>query len=485
MPAILASVVIIALGMAAVVVRGKGMLDIDFTGGTKAQVAFAGKDIRGEPINVALVRKMVSDWSNQVEKADGAALESLLGPETLLKLRQSVEAFPDGSLASASAEDLRLAKSLVDLPDVTITGIEPGYSEVERPLSYYLNTSNTEVEAVEAVLDRIFEGQLVHNSLTFSGKVEAVAPKDDPLVEAPATAGATDTAVATNPAWMGDLKFRFAVTQTQARDLLKPHLPADTAFSLSNPLHKAGTSNPFPDWKLVAEADEEKVLAALAAANTALAEVSYFPETTNIGGAVAGDASLNALFAFLAASAGIIIYVWIRFQKVAFGVGGVVAIVHDLLVSVGFLGLSLYLAPYLGWLGVEPFKINLEVVAALLTIMGFSINDTIVIFDRIREIRGKSPEVTTTMVNRAVNETLSRTIITSLTVFMTVIVMYFFGGHGSIHAFAYTMVVGVIAGTYSTVFIACPVMLATLKVRFTAAAVPRRAEGTGGLSPAA
>ena len=97
-------------------------------------------------------------------------------------------------------------------------------------------------------------------------------------------------------------------------------------------------------------------------------------------------------------------------------------------------------------------------VAALLTIVGFSINDTIVIFDRIREIRGKSTVITKDMINLSVNQTLSRTILTSGTVLIATVILYFAGGQG-IHAFAYTMLVGVISGTYSTVYIAAPIVL--------------------------
>ncbi len=135
-----------------------------------------------------------------------------------------------------------------------------------------------------------------------------------------------------------------------------------------------------------------------------------------------------------------------------------VALLHDVLVTVAFLAMSSYLSPYLGLLLVDPFKISLAVVAALLTIVGFSINDTIVVFDRIREVRGKSPELTEEMINLSVNQTLSRTLLTSGTVFIASIILYFVGGPG-IHAFAYTMVVGVIAGTYSSVYIAAPVLL--------------------------
>ena len=116
------------------------------------------------------------------------------------------------------------------------------------------------------------------------------------------------------------------------------------------------------------------------------------------------------------------------------------------------------MAPYLGWALVDDFKISLDVVAALLTIIGFSINDTIVIFDRLRELRGKSRFVTAEMIDRAVNQTLSRTILTSGTALLATIILYAYGGQG-IHAFAFTMLVGIITGTYSTIYIASPIVL--------------------------
>ena len=109
-------------------------------------------------------------------------------------------------------------------------------------------------------------------------------------------------------------------------------------------------------------------------------------------------------------------------------------------------------------LRLEAFQINLTIVAALLTIIGYSLNDTIVTFDRLREIKGKSPQLTPAMVNASVNQCLSRTILTALTVFIVVVILYFFGGEG-IQAFAFAFLVGVIAGTYSTVYIAAPVLL--------------------------
>jgi SecD/SecF fusion protein len=127
-------------------------------------------------------------------------------------------------------------------------------------------------------------------------------------------------------------------------------------------------------------------------------------------------------------------------------------------VTVACIALSTVVAPFLGWALVDDFKISLDVVAALLTIVGFSINDTIVIFDRMREIRGKSSSVTTAMVDRAINQTLSRTILTSGTALLAALILYGLGGQG-IHAFAFAILVGIVSGTYSTIFIASPIVL--------------------------
>jgi SecD/SecF fusion protein len=109
-------------------------------------------------------------------------------------------------------------------------------------------------------------------------------------------------------------------------------------------------------------------------------------------------------------------------------------------------------------LRIESFQINLTIVAALLTIIGFSVNDTIVTFDRLREIKGKTPQLSANMVNDSINQTLSRTLLTVTNVFIVVIVLYIYGGAG-LHSFAYAFLVGIIVGTYSSIYIAAPVLL--------------------------
>ena len=142
---------------------------------------------------------------------------------------------------------------------------------------------------------------------------------------------------------------------------------------------------------------------------------------------------------------GILIYVAVRYEF-SFAVGAVLAIIHDVLMTIG-------------WYCLSGREFNATTVAAILTIIGFSINDTIVIFDRIREdlklgVRGTFREV----MNQALNQTLSRTIITSGTVFLATFSLYIFGG-GAINDFAFTFLVGIITGTYSSIYIASALVL--------------------------
>jgi SecD/SecF fusion protein len=187
----------------------------------------------------------------------------------------------------------------------------------------------------------------------------------------------------------------------------------------------------------------------------------YFPIVDNIGSAVANDTRKWAVVALVSSWSLIILYLWIRFQGVAFGLAAVIALIHDVLVMLGAIAFSSYLAQIPGFsllTMIEPFKINLPIVAAFLTIIGYSVNDTIVVFDRIREIRGKSPTLTRQMVNDATNQTLSRTVLTSFTVMLVVVILYIFGGQ-AVHGFAFALIIGVLTGTYSSIYVAAPILL--------------------------
>ncbi|WP_169975366.1 protein translocase subunit SecD [Tautonia rosea] len=176
-----------------------------------------------------------------------------------------------------------------------------------------------------------------------------------------------------------------------------------------------------------------------------------FERLETFGGVVAGETRQKAIVAIVASWMIIIAYLWFRFQAVAYGFAAVIALIHDVLIALGAVALAGY-------------KIDLPMIAAFLTLIGFSVNDTIVIFDRIREIKGKSPNLTARLVNDAINMTLSRTILTSLTTWLVVVIFYGFGGEG-LAGFSFCLVIGFISGTYSTIFIAAPILIEWLGKR--------------------
>jgi SecD/SecF fusion protein len=175
---------------------------------------------------------------------------------------------------------------------------------------------------------------------------------------------------------------------------------------------------------------------------------------------LASNAQEIALYAILASWAALLFYLWFRFGSWTFGAATVLCLIHDLFFTLGVIAACHYVhGTWFGnLLGIGDFKIDLQTVAALLTLVGYSVSDTIVVFDRIREVRGKNPALTPQMINDSVNQTLSRTILSSLTVWVVVIVLYIFGGEG-VHLFAFVMIVGVVVGTYSSIYIASPLLL--------------------------
>ena len=173
------------------------------------------------------------------------------------------------------------------------------------------------------------------------------------------------------------------------------------------------------------------------------------PSTTSVGATIGIEIRRSAIIACLLSLFGILVYVAFRYEF-SFAVAAVVAVIHDVLLAIGCYCIAN---------GISGREFNATVVAAVLTIIGFSINDKIVIFDRIREdlklgVRGSFKEV----INQALNQTLSRTIITSGTVFLATGSLYVFGG-GVINDFAFTFLVGIITGTYSSIYIASALVL--------------------------
>jgi SecD/SecF fusion protein len=180
----------------------------------------------------------------------------------------------------------------------------------------------------------------------------------------------------------------------------------------------------------------------------------------NFDSALAAETRTRAIIAIVLSWGAILLYLWFRFGSWTFGVATVACLIHDLFFTLGIIALCHYLhGTAIGnFLLLEDFKLDLTGVAALLTLVGYSVSDTIVVFDRIREVRGKNPDLTPQMINDSVNQTLSRTLLTAFSVWLVVFVLYVWGGPG-VHLFSFVMVVGVIVGTYSSIYIASPLLL--------------------------
>jgi len=197
----------------------------------------------------------------------------------------------------------------------------------------------------------------------------------------------------------------------------------------------------------------------------ALKRDTSFSNVTVFNSQVSGTMQQQAVVAILLSLLAVIVYIWVRFGSIRYGLAAIVALVHDVSVALGLVALAGLAynklgaeSPIVTFLQLEPFKINLAMIAAFLTIIGYSLNDTIVVFDRIRENRGRLSRATPQIINDSINQTISRTVLTSGTTIIAVVTLYVIGGPG-VHGFAFAMLLGIFVGTYSSIAIASPILL--------------------------
>lgn len=418
--AALASIIVIGIGLLAFVVRiSQGtMFNIDFTGGTLVTIRLNDQDssIAGQSIDrrTAYVR----------EKA---------------KL----------------------------LPDVTVETLN--VENEKAGTRFNIRTSDENQANVQSSINQVFGSALERVSLKVGARQVVEAPKDAPAAKdlsvAPASAKyELSLNVKQSPSKIAQL-FTDALAKADAGGKVEN---PEKAFNVTNPDSAALTQPDLAGEKLILqttlpEAQAKAKLDALIA-SVANDPTLMFERVSNFGGTVAGETQKLAVIATVASWAIIAAYLWFRFKSWTYGFAAVLALVHDVLVALGAVALTYWLAqiPVVSsLLMIEQFKIDLPMIAAFLTLVGFSVNDTIVIFDRLREIKGKSETINAKIVNDALNQTLSRTILTSLTAWTVVVIIYLFGGEG-LHGFSFSLVVGFLSGTYSTIYIATPVLISWL-----------------------
>lgn len=486
------SLVLISIGLVAVFDRAGDLLNIDFTGGSSVTMVFE----KGQEMEYDDVKKIIEEQPEFTDKNLSLVEVGERGTGvqyTVSSVEQDINAVQQ-ILHKVFGEKLKTYK--VETSEVIALPSESAF--IRPPSRNVLQLVSFQAEAeVEESADEATDSDGSEATTEESVPEETVAEESKPETEEAATETAetsTDTTDTTEefteseassdrfaggssfdlnfdtggaPAEDGkeesgdDSGISYDAVKQLVEDALQVTGYSSAALSVTNEKHQVGSVRRFKTWsvKLALPVDQANQVAE--SIKTTASSKPVFPMANKIGGRVAGDMTSKAIAAIVISLLGIIAYIWIRFQHVMYGLAAVVALVHDVLVTLGMIAISAWVVSSIPVLAdllmIEKFQISLPIVAAFLTIIGYSLNDTIVVFDRIREVKGKSPNLTSDTINNSINQTLSRTLLTSVTTLLSVILLYFLGGDG-IHGFAFALVVGVIVGTYSSIFIASPVL---------------------------
>jgi SecD/SecF fusion protein len=472
------SAALIAVGMGAFITRGTDNYDIDFTGGTMVTMRFEEAHIIDE-VRAALTANdpKGNPWFTEDITIEGLSIVGAEGEEGgsyfRLRTRDRDETASEGinkvltAMAAdldSSLDDLNGNPALVDKIDVT---------------KYVTDTLDK--QRLTDVLSSVKKGRIeerVNAAITAAGGMNLIriTMDHDTPAQIPGSIEDEGNVDPTAGGLKTDMAFSSEISSVTIMDnfmaaleRVAPGVYSDVGSLLavdgtdgSGMTAAENTVRKFSKATLTTypQINEEDVVSALASMKEAMATKPHFDEVNSFASSVAGEMKTSALIAIIVSLIAIVGYIWFRFQQITFGLAAVAALVHDVLVALGVVALASYLSGngFGKLLLLNDFKINLPMIAAFLTIVGYSLNDTIVVFDRIREVRGKNPALTTEMVNRSLNQTLSRTLLTSVTTFIVVAILYAIGGEG-IHGFAFCLVIGVIVGTYSSIFVASPVLV--------------------------
>ncbi len=429
------SVVVILVGMATFFYRGGDNFDIDFSGGTMLTFELTNEQ------KISNVRNVLSqEFEGETITLERLSREDLKTSSPTMGRLFRVRT----KQADVKAVESRVTKAMQDA-NYHLISINMTQSDI-KPISAEVAGQNLTPQD-RALLDLYEGGHQVE--LTFS---EGLTPErirasfTSALASIP-KAETTNAAGQTEQKYLNPEKlFRLRLSQPAVGN------GEDEAASAE----KRYTDVIVWTRPLLALDDMKTGLNTMRAALTE----PQFEGVDSFASSVAGEMKESAVMAMLISLLATVAYLWFRFQRITFGLAAVVAVIHDVFAVLGIVAMVSYAASHWGitFLGLEDFKINLPMIAAFLTLVGYSLNDTIVVFDRIREVRGKNPALTVGMIDASLNQTLARTLLTSLTTWFVVTILYGIGGAG-IHGFAFCLVAGIIVGTYSSVYVASPVLL--------------------------
>jgi len=441
----------VSLGIAMILSQGSNMLDTEFVGGTQIKLVFKHSDTDPES-RMTMTRTEVEDRVHAL--AEDVTLEPLRNAEV-------IPVNPQGD--GVTSDTFNIKTTATNREDIgrAITGAFKELLDVPPPLEFRDSTVDdfNSAPVYPIIKDRLGENiarpGLRNDVSAFSGGVAVYIENLSPTQS------------------LEQIENRLNITRQKDDfndivgrkiDLIITEGNSDAVVSMAMVVLDNGLdffSNPDAWRTEVAGREWDLIRASLSNSSDQLSVQTFSP-------AIAENFRATAFAAVVLSLLLILIYIWVRFGSVRYSAAAIVALTHDVLFVIGFLALAeiVYDMPALNgitqFLMIEPFKIDLNLIAALLTIIGYSLNDTIVIMDRIRENRGKLSYASKSVINRSVNETISRTLITSGTTLLAIFILYVDGGQG-VHAFSFALLIGVLVGTYSSIAVASPLVWSRTK----------------------
>jgi SecD/SecF fusion protein len=425
---------LILTGMATLFMRGSDNLDIDFSGGTMITFEFE------QPQQTADVKAIL---------AKNDVIKSGLTVESLLTLKEQADGNTDPKTFKMRTKEQNVA-------------------DVRKALSSALAASGKPLRIVTVSSDPVTT--IPSDDAKFPGGSKTVLEFSDFVTIDTATRYLDDQLIA--------IKENGDNQKYESPDSLFEFVPLD---EFKKPAEEGEVLRYTKlELRSLADLDAVDLSKSLDGMEATMSSTPIFKEVNSFASAVAAEMQRSAILAMIISLIAIVAYIWFRFQRVTFGLAAVAALVHDVLVVLGLVALAAYASgtPIGAIFALDDFKINLPMIAAFMTIVGYSLNDTIVVFDRIREVRGKNPALTDEMVNKSLNQTLARTLLTSATTLIVVLILYTMGGEG-IHGFAFCLVMGVLVGTYSSIYVASPVLLWLMNREGSAAGLATAAADRG------
>ncbi|MDX2116606.1 MAG: protein translocase subunit SecD [Planctomycetota bacterium] len=447
--AVSASYVLLGLGVA--YFQGESLLDTEFRGGTKITLNFKPSAGEGTP-PLTMTRAEVEDRVKKVgqEAAQNSPLRALTSADIL-------PINPEADGVTSSRFDIKTTVTDEASIREALTSVFADMLESQPTLTF---VGSNETDASKAPIFKIINEELGANigrSLPVARDVKAYMGGAVLMIQdiSPRTSLQSLTSrleqARSRPEFADTLGRRvelvvLAGTDDDVKSAALLVLDEAASFFDNETQWQQRLAN--VEWRLAK--------AAFTVASTPASVQQFSP-------AIASSFKANAVVAVLLSFLLIAIYIWVRFKSVRFSLGALASLAHDVLTVIGAVGLANLLlqfpatADFAQRLGIQAYKIDLNMIAAILTIGGYSLNDTIVLMDRIRENRGRSLEASGRMINESINQVISRTIITSGTTMTSSLIIYLFGGEG-VRAFAFALVVGIFVGTYSSIAVAAPIV---------------------------